>query len=274
MVMTRPSGRKILSICFLGGFLALNAACTSGPLNVSEQYYLVAENDESRNYYRITVEVDTMLSEAQFRQGWYPEFAVDQLFGAPTAENAGEGVKTREELKKLQNAALIELRRQYIEELKNGRDKDKLTDILQAQARLRLSPTELNGSLSETVVSEYNPGSSLVTRRDGEKLVLFLSANPDEIIQKIKSISDQAKTQASLSKFVDAMVFSTKSEKRKEENRYNRELLSDKVISAQIEIALQSIESASDDSERINAIAALEALQFAIRQEIESGAER
>lgn len=210
---------RAMSIVALALALASHlGGCTTGPMQLSERYMVGTSNGHDRVYYRVTITGDTKIGVSEFRQGWYPAEAVDQLFGDVSAENT-DARAVREELRQQIDQSLIEARRAYLAEaIKPDADEKKLAQLLEAVRRTRQSPLDVQARKSdastpdkparsvETTAMEYNPAEDLVTRHAGQKLVMVLSSNPDEVMNKLSELSGDADTQAMFSKFANIMA--------------------------------------------------------------------
>ncbi len=173
------------------------SGCTSGPMRVDETYYLGASNGADRVYYRVNVQGRTYLGDSEFRQGWFPAYAVDALFGDVSDEGSAEALTTREELRRQIDQKLIETRKKYLARAVDPEaTPDELRKLLAAVIRVRMAARESTGDLgNQAVVMEYKPQADLITAHAGQKLVLFLSSDPDAIISKLGDLAEDTRTE-------------------------------------------------------------------------------
>jgi hypothetical protein len=184
-------------------------------MDIYERYYLGASNGDSRVYYRVTITGQTRLGVSEFRQGWFPSYAVDALFGDVSAEAAKQQT-VRDELRSQVDEAILLARKNYLAQaVKHDTEPDKLRKYLDAIRRVRLTARGTTGGLKEAVVMEYHPNKDLIIRHSDEKLVLVLSSNPDEIITQLAQLSESSKTEETINKFVQVLAFR---ERRDQEN--------------------------------------------------------
>jgi len=182
--------------------LVFIVGCSAGPMDISERYLIGAANGTDRVYYRVTLNAKTRMGESEFRQGWFPAEVVDQLFGEVSDQNT-QANAVRDEIRQQLDQALIEARRAYLAEaLKHDADPDKLKALSDAIRRVRQTPTDFDRADDHTTtVIEYNPGADLITRHDGQKQVMVLSSNPDEIMNDLSQIAGDSDTRQVFDKF-------------------------------------------------------------------------
>jgi len=249
------------------GALALYG-CTTGPLEVEELYYLRVTNGQDNAYFRIKVTGNTTLSDTQFRQGWFPASAVDSLFGDISDGNVGELI-TRETLRKQIDEAVIETNRQYLGMAINpDTDSESLNKYLVARNRVFFAPEASLGNLEQTTIMEYNPGADLIVRRDGQKLIFFLSADPDQIIGQISQFAEDEKTQAEIQKLTNMMVNSSRAKVIRKKAVAEVERKMDALIKTQLETTLQQLPSGT---KRDDALESLDILINLLRSSLEQG---
>jgi len=246
--------------------------CTDGPLDIKERYYLNVTDDRNTNHYRITVSAHTQLSKAEFRQGWYPEDAVDALFGNVSEEAGIEQLRTERTLRENINKTLIALDEKYqqalLKEDSSKRDKE-LKAIRKARSELFLVPLPEHGRDSDSRTIEYHPAKNLITRRSGQKLLFILSADPDKIIEDIAEFSESEKTQAEILDFAKLVVDATTSNVQVRKARAQFAQANDAQIASEIQQTLQAINGISSigsDEAADNLSARLEALSTAVLQ--------
>ena len=202
---------RIVSLTLL---LCAAAGCQFGKTKADEKYYLRATNGRETNYFKITVKARSDLAKAEFRHGWFPRSAVDSLFGKVTQEDEVDAVLAREQLreqidkafKKKQAEYLAELMEPFDEENPDARN-EKLQRLLEDINRIRAHPGPRAGLYGDDVtLMEYDPRAGLVTERSDEKLVLFMSADPDEVVGKIAGFTEEAQTTKTVRKFGKLLV--------------------------------------------------------------------
>ena len=247
--------------------------CTDGPLTIQERYYLNVTDDWNTNHYRITVTAQTQLSKAEFRQGWYPEDAVDALFGNVSEEAGIEHLRTERTLRENINKTLIELEKKYHstllnEELSQNEKKEKIDDIRKARSDLFRVPIPDTPENAETRTIEYDPAENLITRRSGQKLIFILSADPDKIIEDIAEFAESEKTQAEILDFAKLVVDVTTADVQVSKAQVELAKANDAQIATEIQFALQRISSSNANAaQEANTLSAqLEALTKAIEQ--------
>lgn len=195
----RRRAAGILSTAALCAAAAILAACTQGPMRVDERYYLGTNDGTNTNYFRITVKGDTELGKATFRQGWYDAYAVDALMGDSVGTDQGMQALASQTIQKKIDEGAIELNKQFVEALTKGDTKpETLKVLLERQQQLRLMPTRSMGKIAGTRTIEYNPSAGLATAREGKKLVMILSSDPNDVIAGIAAFAEEQKTQAAV----------------------------------------------------------------------------
>lgn len=246
------------------------SACSQGNMSVKQQYFLTAELDGNAVHYRVNIRANTVLSDAKFRQGWFPAEAVDSVFSEATGSDAGSTYDTRDKLKRQINTTLLELRKRYGEELlKAAPDGEKLTGLLLAENRLRYyAAREIGDDYDFSETMEFDPISGLITNRSGDKLVLILSANPDQIIQSIANFSEEEKTKAVIKGLVDFIGANARKDLDKKEALAEVERQRNIRAGLLIDAMLPRIDPANPDRQAV--LANLEAL----RSEISGGLEQ
>lgn len=201
-----------MNLCLLLGGIG----CSAGPMDISERSYLGACNGDSRVYYRVTITGKTKFGVSEFRQGWFPADAVDALFGDVSAEAAKERT-VRDELRSQIDEAMLLASKNYLARAVDPcTTPEELQKALDAVRRVRLTARDSAEGLDGAVVMEYQPNRDLVIRHSDEKLVLVLSSNPDEIINQLAQLSESAKTEETINKFVQVLAFRERQDREKE----------------------------------------------------------
>lgn len=252
----------VLTLVFLAG-------CSGGRTKLNEQYYIGATNGIDRVYYRVTIMGDTILGVTEFRQGWFPESAVDALFGDVSESGAGKTI-LRDELKLQLDEALTKANKNYLEKVISDNPTDKeLEKALAAVNRVRQTADENAGLLDEAVVMEYNPLQGLFVKHSDEKLVMVLSSNPDDIMSKLAQLSNDQETKTTLTKFTGVLSILQRQkdqEEKEDELRQDAEIEAlltqaesdDAVIAQQLTASLTAIDGSNGNRGII--LAQLEAL--------------
>jgi hypothetical protein len=175
-------------------------------MTVKERCYLRADSGDHSNYYRITFRAHTMFSDAQFRQGWFPAQAVDALFGDVSEEGSAEALTTREELRRQIDTKLIAAQKAYLDAVTTPDcDPDELAKRREALLNVRLVKVSDPNLAKHVTTMEYNPMADLVTYRHGQKLVVLLSSNPDQVISKLAVIAEDARTEQLFNKYANVI---------------------------------------------------------------------
>ena len=90
---------------------------------------------------RVTVSANTVLSEAEFRQGWFPANAVDALFGDVSQKSGADAARVRNDIRGEIDAALTRAYKAFLAEVtKDEPDHDVVRERLKAIERVRLAP--------------------------------------------------------------------------------------------------------------------------------------
>jgi hypothetical protein len=171
-------------------------------MKVQETHYLSVSNDDNTNYYRVRVTAHTSLGEAEYRSGWFPTSSLDMLFGNVTSSGGLEAMKVREEVKSQINEKILFTNKAWLDEAANlSPDITRLQNLLDARRRILAYP--VGSPFSGSMQMEYNPVLGLAINHSDEKLVFFLSSNPDEVIGKIANFSEDDKTVLALDKLTE-----------------------------------------------------------------------
>jgi hypothetical protein len=204
---TTARDKHVTRLLTLGLVAVVLGACTTGPLRVKERYFVAVTDGVSTNYLRITVNGETEVSRAEFRQGWFPSVAVDRLFGDVSEAGEGKALLLREQLKKQIDDALLEADRNYRNLAKDPKTTpEDLRRALAATNRVLLMPKPGLGKLGGTMPMEYDPRRGLAVLHGDEKLVFLLSADPDQIVTSIAAFAAQADTEKTVQKLMGAIA--------------------------------------------------------------------
>jgi hypothetical protein len=176
--------------------------CQSGKMVIKEVHYYAVPNEDSTNYFRLTLLADSALGVAQFRSGWFPERAVDALVGKVELDKGAKELEVEEQLRGIVDAAIVKTFTQCVNEAsKEQPDFKKLRTICEGTQRVREYPF----SNKKSVTMEYNPGQNLQVTHANDKLIFLLASNPDEIISKISSFAEDEKTIQSISQLAQVI---------------------------------------------------------------------
>ncbi len=209
-------GRVRLGLSFVLAAIG-TAGCSSGPMDIQETYYLKEVNGRNdANFYRIRIEGSSRLGVAEFRQGWHPAEAVDALFGDVSQAGAARALTTREDLRQQIDDALVRAQDKYLTAAADiATTPEVLSQHLEAIRRIRMAPLDVTIPRRDDVqFMEYNPRRDLITAHDGQKLVMLLSSNPEDIITKLADLSEDTKTEQIFNKFTDVIAAQTRKEKQ------------------------------------------------------------
>jgi hypothetical protein len=253
----------------IGFLLALalvsTTGCTLGPLEVSERYYLAATNGRETAYFRVRVDANTFLSKSEFRQGWFPSRAVDALFGDVSDEGGGKALTVQEKLKEQIDDAIIAAREAYLSGVKDDISEDKLNRRFENINRVRLTPNPSLGQSRDARLIEYDPMRGLIVTNGDNKLVFVISANPDEIIGQIANFAEEERTQQTIQKFTDILVQSSRKDVATKSATAEVESSSDKLVAAQIDVVLKTLQTGVTRDQAMEQIGALVHLLQSLR---------
>lgn len=238
-------------LCLLcSGSVIYFAGCSSGPMDIRDRYYLGASNGNDRVYYRITINANTRMGDAEFRQGWFPSEAVDALFGDVSEDGSAEALTVREELRKQIDQKLIAARKAYLKlAVQPDAKPEDLEKRLLAVRNVRLAARDSLqdiGAVGEMM--EYKPQANLVTYRAGQKLVLMLSSNPDQIITQLAKLAEDTDTEKLFNKFAQVIEGKEHIEDLREQATFEQSLQQSANVGTEIEEAVQFL---GDDSKPV-----------------------
>lgn len=256
--MPSHSFTLIRSLLLAFAVAGVGGGCTLGPLEVSERYYLAATNGRETAYFRVRVNAQTFLSKAEFRQGWFPSRAVDALFGDVSDEGGGKALTVREKLREQIDEAVVETSREYLlAARKPNTSREELMKLLETRNRVLLTPTPGLGQSRDAQLIEYDPKRGLTVLHGDERLVFVLSANPDEIIGQIANFAEEERTQQTIHKFTDILVQSSRKEVATKAATAEVESSGDKLVAAQIDVVLKTLQAGVTRDQAIEQIGAL-----------------
>lgn len=240
---------------------ALLTACSMGPMDTSEVYYLKVTNGTDSNYFRVKVDTSTRLSDAKFKSGWFPAEAVDALFGETSQDTTGSTRAARDDMRAKMIEALKEAQQSYLTvALQDGATRAEIDRALEAWKRVRFAPGLRSDNYGNAVLMEYNPARGLEVLRSDEKLVFVLSADPDAIIQGINRIANDQETKAAIQRFTNVLVEQAKADVQAKAANAEVAARADVFIAGQVEALSQSLENKADRDTVVRKMEALHAL--------------
>ena len=223
--------------------LAFCVSCSLGQMEVRETHYYAVPGEHNTNYYRLNVKAKTILGDAEYRSGFFPSNAVDNLFGDVSAEGGAEALEARRLLERQIRDSLIQVNAKYQERARDPNTTDQELDkLLQARRRILAYPRWRPEVLSDTIEIDYNPSKGIAIRRSDEKLVFILSSNPNEVVGKIANFAESDKTVYSINQFAQVIAQRTRNEIAAQEATEAGNIKVDHLIYEQIEKALSILE--------------------------------
>lgn len=248
--------------CLAGLASMVLACCSSGPMNVEETYYLKVTNGQDNGYIRINVSAGTHLSEARYNSGWYLAEAVDALFGNISEDPDGATGAARDAMRERLIEALKAGQEAYLRLALDENTTDKqLTAALHRWKRVRFAPGFDSPSIRDSILVEYNAAQDIETVRAGKKLVFFLSANPDQIIQSISKFANDAETKAAIQRFSEVIIQRAMAEVDERKARAEVTAQLDQVLAARITSVADKLENTASPPARDTAVGELESLR-------------
>jgi hypothetical protein len=164
-------------------------------MRIQETHYYAISNGSNTNYYRLQVLAVTVLGESDYRSGWFPESAVDALFGDVTAEGGTEAARTRAELESVLNEKLKAAWTAWLEEaVKPNAEPAKLASLLAALRRVRAAPGRTIELPDGAIEMEWDPAKGLILNHRDQKLVFILASDPNAVVGKIASFAENERT--------------------------------------------------------------------------------
>lgn len=199
------AGKSTLVLLLILAFFL--SACGSGVMKVRETHYFAVSNGTNTNYYRLLVKATTRVGEAEYRSGWFPARSVDGLFGEVTAESGADALDVRTKLERQINNAILTTHKAWLEEAAKAKpDTFQLGGLMQARRRILAYPQHTGDPFPNAFEIEYNPAQGVAIRYADEKLIFVLSSNPDEVIGKIASFTENEKTILTIKQFANAVA--------------------------------------------------------------------
>lgn len=237
-------GRNLCSLVLAAMLGAGAAGCTSGPMKVSETYYLKVTNGQDNAYFRVNVEAATQLSDAQYKSGWYPAEAVDAVLGSVSEDATGETRAARDAMRDNLTEALKTAHESYLRVALDPNSTSKqIEDALEIWKRTRFAPGFRGPELSDAILVEFNPSEGLETFRSDDKLIFVLSANPDQIIQSISRFASDQETKAAIQRFANVIIESEKAGVSAEQAAAAVDAEADKFVAGKVEALTMALDN-------------------------------
>lgn len=182
---------KVTLICSAFGFLS----CSTGKTYVKTVSYYGVPSGDNTNYYKVNIESNSKLSKLNYESGWYPESALDRLFGNTSSDATVKVLETQDALTTQYNETIIELNKKWLEKASDINVGDsELQAYLNARRRLLAYPNLGFMPIQNSFELEYNPERSLAVAHANEKFAIVISANPNEVVGKISSFAESDQT--------------------------------------------------------------------------------
>lgn len=197
------SYRKRYQVAYLL-FISLFLNACSGTMKVEEIYYLAVPSGENTNYFRIRIKSKTQFSDAKYEAHWVSADAVDALYSDQHDSDRASAINTEKRIREVINKKLESASITYLGVASNPESTDaEIQKWMKVYQRLRAMPSQDFALPPGTVVMEYNPIRNLVTTRAGQKMILMLSANPNDILKNISKFANSQETSASVLRLAD-----------------------------------------------------------------------
>ena len=241
----KPPQTRLLAIISLA-LSSLVGCVSSGPMDLQEVSYLAVPSGNNINFYRITVIGDTDYGESNYNSGWFPAEAVDQLYGSSSDTNAGDVIKTQEDIQRLYNSAILETTRNYLDAAKNhNKSEAVIQKHLIAQRRVRAIAGDGIELPEGAVEVEYDPSRNLVVRHTGQKRVFVLASDPDKVINSISRFAGDQKTSATVLRLADVVRQQNQNSVDEANAQIAVEQQTNSLIVSQINAALEKLKDAN-----------------------------
>lgn len=225
-------------------FTLFFSSCLGG-IKAKETHYFSIPNHkgDNKNYYRMKIRANTVLSKVEYHSGWYPKESIDQLFGEVSSTSNTDYMITQRKLKKLNNKYIYQAEENYLKEAAKI-NPENLDAYFEARKRIQAYPSFeslIHPFGPESISYEYNPALGRVILHIDEKYVLFLSSNPDEIITEISSFTEANETAIKLKEISEAIVANGKKDLAQEKFFSDFNLKYNSLLASQIEGVKTSI---------------------------------
>jgi hypothetical protein len=244
------------------------SGCSLGRTKVSEVHYYAIPNGENTNYYRLRVEANTQLGNAEYRSGWFPTRAVDSLFGDVTSDGGIAALAVRTTLENAYSQKVQDTTTAWLEEAgKPNPDAGLLADLFRARRRILAYPSSEGSPYAghRAVEAEFNPIKGLVRAHADEKLVFILSSNPDEVIQNISNFAESEKTSLAVTQLSGVIAQRVRNDVAAAEATQSVDKRGDKLISTRIQAAIDATKADPTAPTAIREIDSVLSLVNAIR---------
>jgi hypothetical protein len=243
-----PFSFKYARLLFYVSLIGALQACSLGVMKVDEVHYWAVSNGVDTNYYRLSVDGYTRLSDAEYRSGWFDATAVDSLFGDVSEANAGESAAAKAEIEALYREAYKTTTENWLNVAKDPNKTDaEVQKEYNALRRIKVAPYGIANGFENAVEVEYNPTKGVMLNHSGEKMVFLLSANPDQIVGNITNFAESEKTAYMINKLGKVVELRAKSEIK---TLVAEEKIADqinKVVVTQLQSSQQSLKDLLDN---------------------------
>ena len=231
----------------------LCVSCSLGQMDIRETHYYAVPGEQNTNYFRLNVKAKTILGDAEYRSGYFPSTAVDNLFGDVSAEGGAEALEAKRILEAQIRDSLIQVNAKYQEKARDpDTSEQELDKLLQARRRILAYPRWQPEVLRDTIEIDYNPSKGIAIRRSDEKLVFILSSNPDEVVGKITNFAESDKTVYSINQFAQVIAQRSRNDIAAQEATEAVNVKIDNLIYEQIQKALSILgESPTAESKEL-----------------------
>jgi len=178
-------------------FGVLISGCSMGRTSLSETYYYAVPspyNEGNTNFYRLRLTGGSLLSKTQYRHGYYPARAVDAFLGNVQLDKGARELELEDRLMTMIDEGTEIAWKNYIAEtVATGKNNSTINDDklkTKSDARRKLLEYPQKSKLE----IDYNPAGNIITYNSNNKLIFFLSSNPNEVMSRITSFAEDEKT--------------------------------------------------------------------------------
>jgi uncharacterized protein YdbL (DUF1318 family) len=193
----------------------LNAGLQScGIMSVKTKRYFSVTNGDTKNYYRLRIKGKSVLGDASYKNGWFPQESVDMLFGNVSDSVESEYQKTTQAIQKKVNSAVIATYKNWLDVAQQTNvSTTELDKLLEARKRILAYPYGV--PYPNTSEIEYNPAKGIAILHSDDKEVFILSSNPDDIIGKIANFSETKETVKTINQLSE-IIYNQKAQEQKD----------------------------------------------------------
>jgi hypothetical protein len=219
------------------------AGAGCGQTHVTETHYYAIPNGNNTNYYRLTVDAYTVLGDSEYRSGYFPTRAVDNVFGEVTTAGGVSAIAVRTELEAAYNQRVLETTKAWLQEAANpDGDPAKLRTLLETRRRILSYPASIGSPLegAKAVEIEYNPLKGMILNHSDDKLVFILSSNPDEVIGNISNFAESEQTALSVNQLAGVVAQRVQNDVVSDEAKQTVDRKSDTAVADQIQRAIDA----------------------------------